>query len=136
MLEYKLLADRGVHVAHPKAPLSPTDFAGLSADPDAYIKAHGALNGLMICAEKFPGWDSVDGFLAHFRFVRQHHRKIRKVAFVSDSDMLVVLQKLASYFVNAEVRHFRRAVRRCPRMDKRLTAGAAGLRLDSAGASE
>ena len=108
MLEHELLADRGILVVRPKAPLSPADFAGLSADADAYINAHGALNGLMICAEKFPGWDSVDGFLAHFRFVREHHRKIGKVAFVSDSDMLAVLPKVASYFVNAEVRHFRR----------------------------
>ena len=108
MLEHELLADRGVLIVRPKEPLSPDDFAALSTDADNYIRTHGALNGLMICAEKFPGWDSVDGFLAHFKFVREHHKKIGKVAFVSDSDMLALLPKLANHFVSAEVRHFRR----------------------------
>lgn len=108
MLEHKLLADMGVLIVRPREPLSPADFVELSADADDYIKTHGALNGLMICAEKFPGWDSVDGFLAHFKFVREHHNRIRKIAFVSDSDMLALLPKLASHFVSAEVRHFKR----------------------------
>ena len=108
MLEHELLADRGVLIVRPREPLSPDDFAALSIDADAYIRMHGALNGLMICAEKFPGWDSVDGFLAHFRFVREHHAKIGKIAFVSDSGMLALLPKLASHFVSAEVRHFGR----------------------------
>jgi hypothetical protein len=109
MLEHEILGDRGILVVRPTGPLSADDFSALSADADAWISKHGSLNGLMICAETFPGWDSVDGFLAHFRFVRDHHRKIGKVAFVSDSDVLTVLPKIASHFVDAQVRHFRRA---------------------------
>jgi len=109
MLDHKMFADRGILVVRPREPLSPQDFSALSADADAYINTHGFLNGLMVCAEAFPGWDSLDGFLAHFRFVRDHHRKIRKVALVSDSDLLAVLPKIASHLVNAEVRRFRRA---------------------------
>jgi len=43
--------------------------------------------------------------------VRDHHRKIAKVAVVSDGTFLSVAPKLADHFVNAEVRHFHEAER-------------------------
>ena len=107
MLQHELLPDRGVLIARPRGPLSREDFSALAADADAYIEAHDALKGLVICAEKFPGWEDLEGFVAHFRFVRDHHRRIARVAFVSDSDVLTLLPRLASHFVSAEVRHFR-----------------------------
>ena len=106
MLDHEMRADKGVLIVRPKAPLSQEDFSALSAEADAYIETHGALNGLMISAEKFPGWEDLDGFIAHFRFIRGHLRKIGKIAFVSDSDVLAVLPKLASHFVRPDVRHF------------------------------
>jgi hypothetical protein len=106
MLPHEVLADRGVLIARPKGPLSKEDFSALATDADAYIEEHGALKGLMICAEKFPGWENLKGLVAHFKFVRDHHQKIAKVAFVSDSDVMTLLPRLASHFVNAEVRHF------------------------------
>jgi len=107
MLEHELLTETGVLIARPKGPLSAGDFAALSVDADAYIETHGALNGLMICAEEFSGWKNFDGAISHFKFVRDHHKKILKLAFVSDSDVLALLPKLASHFVSAEVKHFR-----------------------------
>ena len=41
------------------------------------------------------------------KFVRDYHRKISKVAFVSNSDVIALLPKLASHFVSAEVKHFK-----------------------------
>ena len=108
MLEHELLADTGVLVVRPKEPLSAKDFATLAAEADSYIERNRALKGLMICAEKFPGWENPEGAISHFRFVRDHHRKIAKVAFVSDSELLAVLPKLAAHFVSAEVKHFKR----------------------------
>lgn len=43
---------------------------------------------------------------AHFKFVRDHHRHIRKIAVVTDSAMGNVAEKLASHFVSAAIRHF------------------------------
>jgi hypothetical protein len=106
MLQHEMLTDKGVLIARPKGPLSREDFSALSADADAFINVHGALNGLMICAEKFPGWKNLEGFIAHFKFVRDHHKKISRVAFVSDSEMLTLLPRFANHFVGAEVQHF------------------------------
>ena len=108
MLDHELLNDAGVLVVRPKEALSAEDFAALAVKADAYIERTGALNGLMICAEEFPGWENLDGAISHFKFVRDHHRKITRVAIVSDSDLLAALPKLAAHFVNAEVKHFKR----------------------------
>ena len=108
MLEHKLLKDAGVLVVRPKEPLSTEDFAALAAEADSYIERNGALNGLMICAEKFPGWENLEGAVSHFKFVRDHHRKIAKVAFVSDSELLAILPRLAAHFVSADIKHFKR----------------------------
>ena len=43
---------------------------------------------------------------AHFRFVRDHHKRIRKIGLVTDSALGNVAERLASHFVSAEIRHF------------------------------
>ena len=107
MLEHEMLTEKGILIARPKGQLTEEDFSALSANADAYIEAHGVLNGLVICAEAFPGWESLDGFVSHFKFIRDHHSKISKVAFVSDSNVLALLPKIANHFVSAEVKHFK-----------------------------
>jgi hypothetical protein len=44
--------------------------------------------------------------VAHMRFVRGHHRHIKKVAVVTDSALGILAEHLASHFVAAEIRHF------------------------------
>ena len=60
----------------------------------------------MLAAESFPGWKDFAALVAHLRFVRDHHRKIEKVAVVSDSSFLSVAPRSAGHFVQAELRHF------------------------------
>ena len=60
----------------------------------------------MIDAESFPGWANFAALVAHLRFVRDHHRKIERIAAVSDSTVLTVAPKIASHFVQADLRHF------------------------------
>jgi hypothetical protein len=43
---------------------------------------------------------------AHFRFVRDHHRQIKKVAVVTDSALGKLAENLASHFVAAEIKRF------------------------------
>jgi SpoIIAA-like len=44
--------------------------------------------------------------VTHFRFVRDHHKQIKKVAVVTDSALGDVAEHLMSHFVSAEIRHF------------------------------
>ena len=64
------------------------------------------LAGLIIETPTFPGWKSLRAMVHHFRFVRGHHRHIKKVALVTDSALGNVAEHLASHFVAAEIRHF------------------------------
>jgi tRNA U38,U39,U40 pseudouridine synthase TruA len=106
MLKHELMRDRGILVLKPEGALRAEDFAALAGTVDPYIEKHGDLKGLMIEAPAFPGWEDFSGFLSHVRFVRDHHRRIRRIAVVSDSKLLSVGPKIASHFVAAEVRAF------------------------------
>ena len=60
----------------------------------------------MICAKGFPGWDSLAALVSHFEFVKDHHRKIERIAAVTDSGFLMIMPHIAKHFVAADVRQF------------------------------
>ena len=105
-LSFDLIEDKGVLVLEPQGELEAADFERLGAEVDPYIEKAGALNGLMIVAEHFPGWDDFAALTSHIRFVREHHSKIRRVALVTADRLVSALPRMASRFVDAEVRAF------------------------------
>ncbi len=107
MVQLELQSDKGVLIVKPLEPLSSEDFMVISREADGYIESHGGLNGLMLCFEKFPGWKNIKGLCSHIRFVREHHRKIKKVAFVTNSKIVKLVISIVKYFVNPEARYFR-----------------------------
>ena len=106
MLKFRLLRDRGLLVLRPIEALSREDFERLSKEVDPYLEAKGELAGILIDAPAFPGWKNFPSFLAHLRFVRTHHRRIRRVAVVTDSSFLSVAPKVAKAFVSADLQTF------------------------------
>lgn len=106
MIQHEMNSDQGVLIVKPLGPLATEDFAAMARDADDYIESHGTLNGLMICTEKFPGWKSAQGLCSHLKFVRGYHRKIKKVAFVSDSRFFKIASRLARWFVQPKVKQF------------------------------
>lgn len=106
MVNHELLAADGILIIRPESSLEATDFQRIAQEVDPYIEANGKLHGLMIDAESFPGWKNFAALLAHFRFVKDHHRKIERIAAVSNSTFLTIAPQIASHFVQAEVRHF------------------------------
>ena len=106
MIEYQLRTDQGVLVVTPRGPLQESDFVELASVVDPYIESAGKLRGLMIYVESFPGWEDFAGLVGHFRFVKEHHRSIERVAAVTDSGFLSIMPSIATHFVSAEVKHF------------------------------
>lgn len=106
MLNSELHLQEGILVVSPDGPLEVKDFDSLRAEVDPYIEDQGGLNGLMIYAESFPGWENFAALLSHLKFVKNHHKQIKRVAAVSDAGLLSILPSIANHFVNAEVRHF------------------------------
>jgi hypothetical protein len=106
-LDYRLLQDRGVLVVEPRANLSAEDFDALEAAVDDWLETTGSrLQGLVVHAREFPGWENLGSTLRHVRFVRDHHRLIRRVAFASDSKLFAVAPSLADHFLEAEIERF------------------------------
>ena len=111
MLKYELLEEEGILVLKPDGALEASDFESVAGELDPYIDEKGSLRGLLIQAKSFPGWSDFGAFVSHLRFVRDHHRRIAKVAAVSDSAFLAIAPHIASHFVSADVRHFEFAQR-------------------------
>jgi hypothetical protein len=106
MIDYHLNAATGVLTLRPESALQKSDFAELGKAVDPQIEEHGDLNGLIIEAPHFPGWDSFGALVTHMRFVRDHQKHVKKVAIVTDSHMGDVAEHLGSHFAKAEIRHF------------------------------
>lgn len=106
MIEQTIIPSQGIVILKPQSALTKDDFIALTESVDAYLESHEKLNGLMIYAEEFPGWEDFDGFIGHMRFVRDHHQEIAKVALVSGAQFASSLPKLAKHFVRAEVKNF------------------------------
>lgn len=106
MIEHTLDAIHSILYVHPKTAFQQSDFVELAQTVDPQIAEGRGLNGLVIDAPAFPGWESLGAMAAHFRFVRDHQKHIKKVALVTDSALGTVAQHLASHFVSAQIKHF------------------------------
>jgi hypothetical protein len=106
MLSCELDRDTSVLIVRPEGPLAREDFRTLAEVVDPYILETGPLKALIIHVKSFPGWENLTGLVEHFRFVRDHHRLIGKVALVSDSKLASFAPKIAAHFVSAEISVF------------------------------
>jgi hypothetical protein len=106
MIEYDLDKEHAILLVRPQSALDKEDFAELAKAVDPQIEANGDLAGLILNAPSFPGWDSFGAMVTHFRFVRDHHKHVKKVAVVTDSHLGDVAEHLASHFVSAKIQHF------------------------------
>lgn len=106
MIEYTLDTAHSILVVRPTSTLQQEDFEKLAKDIDPFIEDRGDLAGLIIEAAAFPGWDSLGAMVKHFRFVRDHHRHVKKLAIVTDSALGDIAEHLASHFISAEIKHF------------------------------
>ncbi|QIZ38674.1 STAS/SEC14 domain-containing protein [Saccharopolyspora sp. ASAGF58] len=106
-VSHRLVPESGVLVVEVEEPLRVQDFDALAQTADTWLNEHGDLRGLVIHAREFPGWENVSSMLRHVRFVRDHHRKVKRVALSADSKLASLVPHLAKHFVQAEVNSFR-----------------------------
>lgn len=106
MLNVQLDQKEAIAILEPTGALSKEDFIKASQIIDPFIEASGKLNGLIIYVRSFPGWDSFSALVTHLKFVNEHHKKISRLAFVTDSPVGKFAEHIASHFVQAEVQSF------------------------------
>jgi len=105
-LEHHLDDEKKVLTVEINAPLSAHKFEVLSSMVDPWIEKHGNLNGLVIHAKEFPGWENLGSLFRHIEFVKNHHRKVRHVALAVDGKLAELAPELAKHFVEAKIKHF------------------------------
>jgi SpoIIAA-like len=103
----RIVPETGVLVVDVSQPLRSQDLDAIALTADTWIEAHGKLNGLVIHARRFPGWENLGALMKHVRFVRDHHRKIGRIALAADSPVANIAPSIAEHFVKAEMKAFR-----------------------------
>jgi len=106
VVRFELLRDAGILVVEPRGALSADDFLAIARTIDPYIEERGKLTGLLVDAPSFPGWDSFGALIQHLKFVRDHHRKIDRVAAVTDNEFLKIAPRIAAHLAHPEIRVF------------------------------
>lgn len=105
-VSHRLLPESGVIVVEVSQPLRAQDFDALALTADTWIETHGDLQGLVIHAREFPGWENLGSFFWHVHFVRDHHQKVKRIALAADSKLASLAPRIAEHVVKAEVRSF------------------------------
>lgn len=106
MLNTTLDEQHGIATLEPDGALSQEDFQSASAIIDPFIETSGRLKGLIIHTESFPGWDSFQAMHCHLTFVKEHHRKVPRIAFVTNSFISNLAESIGSHFVSADIKSF------------------------------
>ncbi len=106
MLNVEIDHEKLIAVLTPSGPLSKEDFAAAAKQIDPLVEQAGQLMGLVIHTENFPGWDSFSAMTNHFRFVRDHHQEVKRVAIVTNSPLGDIADTMVNHFVAAEIKHF------------------------------
>jgi len=68
----------------PEGPVDEADFDTVASAIDPVIAERGRLEGLMVDARGFEGWDDMPSLLAHLRFVHAHQPKVARIAVLGD----------------------------------------------------
>ena len=106
MLSVEIDEVNNIAILEPDGPLSKDDFVQAARIIDPYIEDNAHLSGLIIHTESFPGWESFAALCSHLKFVKEHHEKISRIAFSTDSALGNFAETIASHFVNAEIKLF------------------------------
>lgn len=105
-LNFRLHEKKEVLEIKISSPLSSEVFEILSHKVDAWIENNGSLQGLVIEAASFPGWKDIGSLISHITFVKNHHKKIQKVALCLDGKLPELAAQAAQHFTEANVKHF------------------------------
>ena len=106
MLNVELNQEAGVVVLEPVGALTESDFESAARVIDPFVENAGELNGVIIRVKSFPGWDSFAALVKHLKFIKEHHRKVACVAFVTDSPIGNIAETLGNHFIEATVKEF------------------------------
>jgi len=106
MLKVKLDKENALVILEPHGALTKDDFDKAAVVIDPFIEEMGKLNGVVIYVESFPGWENFAGLSEHIVFIKNHHKKIKRLAFATDTTVINYTKAIAEPFIEAEIKVF------------------------------
>lgn len=106
MINYILNEQVGYLHITPQGKLQVQDFEQLTQALDTYLKSHPKIKGLIIETPEFPGWENFNAVKAHFKFIKNHHKYVEKIAIVTNSKMGNIAEALIPFLMNIKVKRF------------------------------
>jgi len=106
MLDTILNKENGILILQPHGALKKEDFDDAVKAIDPFIEKYGQLNGVIIYSKVFPGWEDFAAFNRHLKFIKNHHKKVKKIALVTDSLVGDFSELVTSHFIAATVKNF------------------------------
>ena len=106
MLKVELDKENKIVILEPNGALNKEDFQSVAKIVDPFIEEYGVLHGIIIYTQLFPRWDNFAALVEHLKFIKDHHKKVSSIAFVTDSLIGDLAQHIAPHFVQANIKHF------------------------------
>jgi hypothetical protein len=103
MIKIEKITENIVRVTLPET-LKSYDFVQLAPQIEAAMK-HGKIS-LLVDATNFNGWENIQSFEKHIRFVKSHHNHVERIAIIAGHNWQHWLAGMLKIFVNPEVRVF------------------------------
>lgn len=98
MIKTEWLQDARIFAIRPAGQVDEEDFRSVGEAIDPQIAANGRLEGLLVDARGFTGWDDARALLAHLRFVHEHQPKVARIAVVGDQWWLRAAPTMESFY--------------------------------------
>jgi SpoIIAA-like len=95
-----------IFVLTPPKSITSDDIAELNRQMNDYVNAHDKVPNLVLRADQVPAWKNFEALADHIKFVKNHHRLVKKVAIVSDDRLIWLVRPVVDAFTGAKVRRF------------------------------
>jgi hypothetical protein len=106
MLQVNIDVENKLVVLEPEGALTKEDFDNAVKLIDPFIEQNGKLNGIVIYTESFPGWEDFAALTRHIVFIKNHHQKIKRLAFATNTNVIDYTKSIAAPFVSAKIEVF------------------------------
>ena len=98
MIETDWLREGEVLAIRPSGEIRREDFAKIGALIDPAIAARGRLEGLLVDARHFAGWQDANALISHLRFAGEHQPKVARIAALGDHWWLAAAPAMEAFF--------------------------------------
>ena len=104
MIKTEIISDNVLRITAPEK-LKAADFPRIAPQIDALITKHGQIR-LLIDASRFNGWENIAAFKNHTGFIKNHQKKIERVAVIATRDWQHWLIGAVRMFLHPQVKAY------------------------------